>query len=58
MDLGLCQLWMCRARTIWIADAHRGEEKRFVVRTDQILTAFVESERAICLRLLSENLEK
>src|SRR5437868_1205745 len=26
-------------RTIWIADAHR-DEKRFVVRADEILTAF------------------
>jgi hypothetical protein len=23
-----------RERTIWIADAHRGDEKRFVVRAD------------------------
>jgi hypothetical protein len=28
-------------RTIWIADAHRGDGKRFVVRADQKLTAFV-----------------
>ena len=27
-------------RTIWIADAHRGDGKRFVVRTDEKLTAF------------------
>jgi len=32
-------------RTIWIADAHRGDGKRFVVRADEILTAFVELER-------------
>jgi hypothetical protein len=29
---------------IWIADAHRGYEKRFVVRADEKLTAFVELE--------------
>jgi hypothetical protein len=29
-------------RTIWIADAHRGDEKRFVVRADEKLTAFLE----------------
>ena len=29
-------------RTIWIADAHRGDGKRFVVRADEKLTAFVE----------------
>ena len=34
-------------RTTWIADAHRGGEKRFVVRTVEKLTAFVELESAI-----------
>ena len=34
-------------RTIWIADAHRDDEKRFVVRADELLTAFVELESAI-----------
>jgi hypothetical protein len=29
-------------RTIWIADAHRGNGKRFVVQADEKLTAFVE----------------
>ena len=33
-------------RTIWVADAH-GYGKRFIVRADEILTAFVELERAI-----------
>jgi hypothetical protein len=28
-------------RTIWIADAHRGDGKRFVGRADEMLTAFV-----------------
>jgi hypothetical protein len=32
---------------IWIADAHRGDGKRFVVRADEKLTAFVELELAI-----------
>jgi hypothetical protein len=27
-------------RTIWIADAHRDDGKRFVVRADEKLTAF------------------
>jgi hypothetical protein len=35
-------------RTIWIADAHRGDGKRFVVRADEKLTAFIELELAIC----------
>jgi hypothetical protein len=38
-------LWVsavdCEERTIWIADAHRGNGKRFVVHADQKLTAFV-----------------
>jgi hypothetical protein len=34
-------------RTIWIADAHRGDGKRFGVRADEILTAFLELQRAI-----------
>src|ERR1700745_653403 len=31
-------------RTIWIADAHRDDGKRFVVRADEKLTAFTEFE--------------
>ena len=34
-------------RTMWIADAHRGDGKRFVVRADEKLRAFVELESAI-----------
>jgi hypothetical protein len=34
-------------RTIWIADAHRDDGKRFVVRADEKLTAFLELESAI-----------
>jgi hypothetical protein len=34
-------------RTIWIADAQRDDGKRFVVRADEKLTAFVELESAI-----------
>jgi hypothetical protein len=34
-------------RTIWIADAHRGDGKRFVVRAEEKLTAFVELESAV-----------
>ena len=34
-------------RTIFVADAHRDDEKRFVVRADEKLTAFVELESAI-----------
>jgi hypothetical protein len=34
-------------RTIWIADGHRGDGKRFVVRAEEKLTAFIELESAI-----------
>jgi len=34
-----------RGRTIWIADAYRGDEGRFVARADKKLTAFLELER-------------
>jgi hypothetical protein len=32
-------------RTLWIVDAHRDDGKRFVVRSDEMLTAFLELER-------------
>jgi hypothetical protein len=35
-----------KGRTIWIVDTH-AYGKRFIVRADEILTAFVELERAI-----------
>jgi hypothetical protein len=36
----------CEGRTIWNADAHRDDGKRFVVRADEKLTAFLELESA------------
>jgi len=33
-------------RMIWIVDAH-GYGKHFIVRADEILTAFLEAERAV-----------
>jgi hypothetical protein len=36
-----------REPTIWIADAHRGDGHRFIVRADEKLTAFLELEAAI-----------
>ena len=41
-------------RTIWIADAHRDNGKRFIVRADEKLTAFLELQRAVCIHLLSD----
>jgi len=34
-------------RTIWIADPHRGNGKRSIVRANEKLTAFLELESAI-----------
>jgi hypothetical protein len=34
-------------QTIWVADAHRDDGRRFVVHADEKLTAFVELEAAI-----------
>jgi len=36
-----------RGRTIFVADAHRGDGQRFVVLSDDKLSAFVELEAAI-----------
>ena len=36
-----------QGRTIWIADAHRDDGKRFIVHADEKLSAFVEPERQV-----------
>jgi hypothetical protein len=47
------EVWGCvsaidsQGRTIWIADAHRDDGKRFVAHADEKLTAFLELEKAI-----------
>jgi hypothetical protein len=45
-SLGYVSAIDSRGRTIWIADAHRDDGKRFVVRADEKLMAFVELESA------------
>jgi hypothetical protein len=35
------------ATAIWIVDAHRDDGKRFVVRADEKLTAFLELESVV-----------
>ena len=47
MDLGLRFRLDFRGRTIFVADAHRGDGKRFVVHADEKLTAFAELEAEI-----------
>jgi len=34
-------------RIIWIADAHRDDGRRFIVRADEMLSAFLELERQV-----------
>ena len=46
MESGLVSAVDPEGRTIWIADAHR-YGKRFIVRADEKLTAFVELERQV-----------
>jgi hypothetical protein len=36
-----------QGQTIWIVDAHRDDGRRFVVRADEKLSAFVELERQV-----------
>ena len=43
LGLGHC----FQGRTIWILEAHRGDGRSFIVRADEMLTAFFELERAI-----------
>jgi len=34
-------------RTIWIVDAHRDDGKRFIARSDEMLTAFIQLQSAV-----------
>jgi hypothetical protein len=45
-SLGWVSALDLEGRTIWIVDAH-GYGKRFIVRADEKLTAFMELERAV-----------
>ena len=44
-------------QTIWITDAHRDDGQRFVVRSEEKLTAFLELERVTGESLRSLNAE-
>ena len=46
-SLGWVSALDCQGRTIWIVDAHRDDGRRFIVRADEILGAFVELERQV-----------
>ena len=43
-SLGYVSAVESKGRMIWIADAHRGDGQRFVVRADEVVTAFFELE--------------
>ena len=45
-SLGYVSAIDSNGRTIFVADAHRGDCQRFVVRADEKLTAFTELESA------------
>ena len=49
LELGCVSGVNPNGRTIWIVDAHR-DGKRFIVRADEKLTAFLELESAICAK--------
>ena len=44
-SLGCVSAIDSNGRTIWIADAHREDEKRVIVHADEKLSAFVELQR-------------
>ena len=45
MELGRVSAVDSEGLTMWIVDAHRDNGKRFIVRSDEKLTAFLELER-------------
>jgi hypothetical protein len=47
----------CEGRTIWIVGAHRDDGKRYVVRADEILTAFLELEAHLIRPILERTLK-
>ena len=52
-SLGWVSALDVEGRTIWIVDAH-GYGKHFVVHAEEILTAFLELQREVCIHLLTK----
>jgi hypothetical protein len=52
-SLGYVSALDSEGRTIWIADAHRDDGKRFVVRSDEKLTALYSGLRTAFQRFTS-----
>jgi hypothetical protein len=44
-SLGWVSVLDSEGRTTWIVDGHRDNGKRYVVRSEELLTAFLELER-------------
>jgi hypothetical protein len=40
-------------QTIFVADAHRDDERWFIVHVDEKFSAFLELQRAVCIHLLN-----
>jgi hypothetical protein len=57
-SLGCVSAIDSNGRTIWIVDPHRDDGQRYIVRADEMLTAFLELERAACIHLLTEQQPK
>jgi hypothetical protein len=50
LRLAYCSLKSALCSCVWIADAHRGDGKRFVVRAEEKLTAFLELESQLAVK--------
>jgi hypothetical protein len=46
LDGGYCSA-VTRDGWRWIVDAHKGDRKRYIVQSDELLTAFLELEAVI-----------
>jgi len=53
LGLGWVSALDLEGRTIWIADAHRGDGKRFIIRADEKLTSFLELEVALLTKIVA-----
>jgi hypothetical protein len=53
-SLGWVSMINSNGQTIFVPDAHRDDGKRFIVRADEKLTAFLELERPVCIDLRTE----
>jgi hypothetical protein len=56
MELGCVATVNSNGQTIFVANAHRDNAKRFVVNADAKLTALLELEKAACIHLLTQQI--